>query len=152
LGGEEGIFIHYIRLARVVSGTSYYVMPLAKGCGSSAEEVLLNARSSQGSGFAGATLAQIQQGRDHGSQGSGASSVVSGIVPDGVARVTLTYPPRGPNNIYPAKQPAVTVTTTPVSNVFVVRVHQDPGSSSVPKTIVWRSANGHVIRRIHGGT
>jgi hypothetical protein len=95
--GGEGILIHYIRLARVVSGTSYYVMPVAKGCRSSTEEVLLNARSPQGSGFGGATLAQIQQGRDLGSQGLGASSVVSGIVPDGVAKVTLTYSPRGPN-------------------------------------------------------
>jgi hypothetical protein len=148
--GEEGIFIHYIRLARVVSGTSYYVMPVAKGCSSSVEEVLLNDRSSQSSGFGGATLTQIQQGHDLGSQGRGSSSVVSGLVPDGVAKVTLTYPPSGPNNISPTRQPAVTVTTAPVNNVFVVRVHRDPGSASLPKMIVWRSAKGKVIKKIHG--
>jgi hypothetical protein len=150
-GGAEGVYIHYVRLARVVSGSSYYLVPVAKACGSGAEEVFLNVRSPPDfSGYGGATASLIEHGRFHGSQGLGVNSVVYGVVPDGVAKVTLTYAPSGPNSISPSRQPGVTVTTRPVNNVFVVRVHQDPGSASLPKTIVWRSAKGKVIKRIQG--
>jgi hypothetical protein len=133
-----------------VSGTAYYVIPVAKGCGSSAEEVFLNDRSPRGfSGFGGATSTGIEHGRLLGTQGSGDSSVASGIVPDGVAKVSLSYAPSQPNAISPSRQRAVTVRTKPVSNVFVVAVPRDPGSADLPKTIVWRSAKGSVIRTIH---
>jgi hypothetical protein len=146
----EGIYIKYVREAGVILGTSYYVIPVAKGCASSKEEVILYTDTARGfSGWSGATLHAIERGRLLGSEGTAASSVVSGIVPDGVATVTLEYAAAKPSAMSPTKQRAVTVTAKPVNNVFAVRVPQNPGSASLPKAIVWRSAKGAVIKRIH---
>ncbi len=146
----EGIYINYVRDVGVISGTTYYVIPVARGCASSKEEVILYTHSARGfSGWFGATPRAIEQGRLLGSEGTAASSVVSGIVPDGVAKITLKYAPAKPSSISPRRQLAVTVTAKPMNNVFAVHVPQNPGSASLPKTIVWRSAKGAVIKRIH---
>jgi hypothetical protein len=146
----EGIYIKYVRQAGVILGTTYYVIPVAKGCSSSQEEIVLYSHSPQGfAGGSGGTPSAIEHGRLLTSQGTAASSVVSGIVPDGVAKVTLEYAAAKPSAISPTEQRAVTVTAKPVNNVFAVRVPQNPGSASLPKTIVWRSAKGSVIKRIH---
>jgi hypothetical protein len=81
---------------------------------------------------------------------SGASTVLSGIVPDGVASVALHFPARfgGAN---PA--PPLSVTVRPVENVFVVRVPRSfipqAFGGTTPDSIKWRAANGTVIRTIH---
>jgi hypothetical protein len=81
--------------------------------------------------------------------GSGTGTVLSGVVPDGVASVTLHFPPRfgGAN---PA--PPLSVTERPVENVFVVRLPRtfipQAFGHTTPDSIKWRAANGTVIRTI----
>jgi hypothetical protein len=81
---------------------------------------------------------------------SGTGTVLSGVVPDGVASVTLHFPARvgGAN---PA--PPLSVTARPVENVFVVRLRRSvipqPFGGTTPDSIAWRAVNGTVIRTIH---
>jgi hypothetical protein len=81
---------------------------------------------------------------------SGSSTILSGVVPDGVASVTLHFPARfgGAN---PA--PSLSVTARPIENVFVVRlprsfIPQAFGGATLD-SIEWRAANGTVIKTIH---
>jgi hypothetical protein len=68
------------------------------------------------------------------------------VVPDGVAHVTLHFP-AGPANGFHKNiiSPAVTVTTSPVGNVVVVRVPRSGGTIG-RATMTWRAANGHIIK------
>ncbi len=81
---------------------------------------------------------------------SGTSTVLSGVVPDGVALVTLHFPARfgGAN-----PKPPLSVTARPVKNVFVVRIPRSfipqAFGGTTPDSITWRAANGTVIRTIH---
>jgi hypothetical protein len=84
---------------------------------------------------------------------SGTGTVLSGVVPDGVASVTLHFPARvgGAN---PA--PPLSVTARPINNVFVVRVRrsfiaQVFGGTSAD-SIQWRAANGTIIRTTRPGS
>jgi hypothetical protein len=63
---------------------------------------------------------------------TGDGVLMSGVVPDGVASVTLGFP-------------KASVTARIVDNVFVVR---EPRSDNPPPRIVWRSVNGTVIKTI----
>lgn len=82
------------------------------------------------------------------SSGGGATSRVTGLVPDGVASVTLTYPKRvsrGRNyrpEVFPKK---VEITTAVQENVFSVRVPRGAPDAFASRT-VWRGADGHVVR------
>jgi hypothetical protein len=61
----------------------------------------------------------------------------SGVVPDGVATVTLTFPP-----------PVHAVTTRVEGNVYAVHVDQSPRYAHYhPPTVIWRSADGRVLQR-----
>jgi hypothetical protein len=80
---------------------------------------------------------------------SGTGTVLSGVVPDGVASVTLHFPARvGGGN--PA--PPLSVTARPVENVFVVRLPRSfipqAFGGTTPDSIKWRAANGTVITTI----
>lgn len=68
---------------------------------------------------------------------------VSGVVPDGVATVTLSYRAYEGN-------PAVTVTAKVVNNVFVTTITRPRATRGVPPTMVWRSASGGVLKTLHG--
>ncbi|MGH2858756.1 MAG: hypothetical protein ACRDMJ_14880 [Solirubrobacteraceae bacterium] len=83
-----------------------------------------------GGGTCGVTAAQIEAGRTLTQE---AGNVV-GIVPDGVASVTLT-----------AGRPAASDTATVSGNVFVAPARD----GRYPRTVEWRSAQGQVIRRIN---
>jgi hypothetical protein len=87
---------------------------------------------SDGGGGGGATPETISQQGMVGASGTG----VYGVVPSGVARVTLEWP---------AKRPSLT--TEVVENVFVVRV---PGAVSIFPSLrmIWRSASGRVIKTV----
>jgi hypothetical protein len=63
----------------------------------------------------------------------------SGVVPDGVAKVTLVLPAIG-------RQPAHAVTTRVEGNVYAVHVSGRSGSQVSP-TVIWRSAQGRVLKR-----
>jgi hypothetical protein len=81
---------------------------------------------------------------------SGKSTILSGVVPDRVASVTLHFPARlvGAN-----PTPSLTVTTRPVNNAFVVRAGRgfipQAFGGITPDSITWRGASGTVIRTIH---
>jgi hypothetical protein len=161
-GFISGVFVHYIRLARVVDGSPYYVYPgIVGGCGTGETphqgimELARNVDLGHGligaTGGGGATTAAIEEGKDASSSGlpgSSTSSTVTLVVPDGVARVTLRYP-AGRASGYSAKiSPAFTVTTAPVENLVVVTLpRSDPLQQG---TMIWRSTDGRVIRTFDG--
>ena len=102
----------------------------------------------------GATAAGIEAGAlAYGGSltGSGPDTAsVEGVVPDGVASVTLHYD-AGPASAYGHKHaPAANITATPVNNVIVVTVPRNVGNAS-PQTMIWRSANGTIIKTITRG-
>ena len=80
---------------------------------------------------------------------SGTGTVLSGVVPDGVASVTLHFPARV-GGTKPA--PALSVTARPVENVFVVRLPRSfvpqAFGGTTPDSIQWRATNGTIIRTI----
>jgi hypothetical protein len=160
-GFISGVFVHYIRLARVVDGSSYYVYPgIVGGCGTGepphqgimelARNVNLGHGLIGGTGGGGATAAAIEQGKDasSGPPGSATSSTITMVVPDGVATVTLRYPAGRASGYSPKISPAFTITTAPVGNLVVVTL---PRSNPLQQgTIIWRSANGRVIKTLDG--
>lgn len=91
-----------------------------------------------GGGYCGSSPAGIAAGRSLGSTTTlGGTTTFIGVVPDGVATVTLSFPGRA------------TTTARVVGNVLVARSPAGAGSRA-PEKIVWRSAGGRVIKTIHG--
>jgi len=160
-GFISGVFVHYIRLARVVDGSPYYVYPgIVGGCGTGetphqsimelARNVNLGHGLIGGTGGGGATAAAIEQGKDasSGPPGSATSSTITMVVPDGVATVTLRYPAGRASGYSPRISPAFTITTATVGNLVVVTL---PRSNPLQQgTIIWRSADGRVIKTFDG--
>jgi hypothetical protein len=86
---------------------------------------------------AGGSLSQIQDGT--GAMPSDAPTgvgVVDGLVPDGVRTVTFEY------------QRHRSVTVLAINNVFIVR-RQGLPNYGFPNTILWRAADGRIIKVIH---
>ena len=111
-----------------------------------------------GGGGCGGTPAQIEAGRFVGTGGPGIpgnrhSGTLQMIVPDGVASVTLRYPP-GPANGFKPKiiSPAFTLTTSVVNNVVLANVPRSSGGGAImkPTVMVWRAADGRVIKTFQG--
>ncbi len=106
--------------------------------------ICLLALNSTGGGDVGCgdTVSDIEQGRSIGSGGPTGVGVVYGVVPDGVATVSLYY--RG-------RYPGHPETVHAIGNVWIV---PDPGqrfpNDGFPQKIVWRSANGTVLKTIKG--
>ena len=160
-GFISGVFVHYIRLARVVGGSPYYLYPgIVGGCGTGeaphqgimelARNVDLGHGLIGGTGGGGATAAAIEQGRDasSGPPGSSTSSTVTLVVPDGVAKVTLRYPAGRASGYSPKISPAFTLTSAPVGNLVVLTL---PRSNPLQQgTMIWRTADGRVLRTFHG--
>jgi hypothetical protein len=145
----EGVYVKYVRRARQVAGTDYFVVPVARGlapgCGLREEVVFVTAGpEDQGSG-GGATATEIEHGAVTGTEWKGHHGIQYGLVPDAVAKVTLRYPPH--------RGLRTTVTVAPVENVYVAKAPPAAtysGLPVVPKTIVWRSATGKVLGTFHG--
>jgi hypothetical protein len=160
-GFTSAVFVHYIRRARVVAGSPYYVYPaIVGGCGTGekpqegimelAKNVDIGHGLRGGAGGGGATAAAIEQHGEGGSgpPGSSTSATITMVVPDGVAKVTLSYPAGPASGYSPKISPPATVTTTPVENLVVVRV---PRSNPLQEgTTTWRAANGRIIRQFKG--
>ena len=152
-GFISGVFVHYIRLARVVDGSPYYIYPgIVGGCGTGetphqgimelARNVDLGHGLMGGTGGGGATAAAIEQGKDasSGPPGSSTSSTITMVVPDGVANVTLRYPAGRASGYSPKISPAFTITTAPVGNLVVATL---PRSNPLQNgTVIWHSADG----------
>jgi hypothetical protein len=75
-----------------------------------------------------------------GQAGQDDQGTFSGVVPDGVAAVTLNVPASGGH-------PAHSVTASVNGNVFAARAGSS-AASLAPKTVIWRSAEGRVLKRI----
>jgi hypothetical protein len=147
----EGIYVNYIRHAATVDGAGYYLVPVqralrAGGC-PAAEEVLL-VRTEPGSvSSSGVTARGLLEGKDVGTRWFAGHSTVYGIVPDGVARVTIRY-------VGPGRHRLINVNARPVNNVFFVPVPAAVAGSAlpvVPSAVVWRSRKGRVMKTIHTG-
>jgi hypothetical protein len=162
-GLMQGVFVNYVRLARIVSGSPYYIYPaVLGGCGTRqaphegimelARNVNLGHGDIGGSGGGGSTAAEIEQGEAAGTgpPGSDTSATITMIVPDGVAEVTLQYP-AGRASGYSAKvSPPFTVTSAPVNNMLVVTVPRSAGGGPIwAPTMTWRAAHGRIIRTFH---
>jgi hypothetical protein len=108
-----------------------------------------------GGGGGGATAAIIEQQGSWGSTsgGTGANPGLTrfnGLVPDGVATVTLHYPAGKVGGFSRRTAAAVTITAHAVNNVVVVSVPR-AGAQAMNVTTTWRTADGTIIKTIHGG-
>ena len=160
-GFTRGVFVRYIRRARVAGGSQYYIYPVVMGeCGTREKphqgimELTRNVDLGHGliggTGGGGASARAIEQGRDasSGPPGSSTSATVTMVVPDGVATVTLHYPAGRASGYSPKISPAATLTSKPVENLLVVRV---PRSNPLGRaTMVWRGPRGRVIKTLRG--
>jgi hypothetical protein len=99
---------------------------------------LVTAGSNENGGSCGIAAAQIESGEA--TQDDNGTYI--GIVPDGVATVTLTFPAS-------AGHPGRSVTTPVRSNVYAVFVAHDlPLNAHSTPTVIWRTAQGRVLKRI----
>ncbi len=97
---------------------------------------LVSAARNGGGSACGSTVAQIA----HGDGLDNGQGTLDGLVPDGVATVTLRFP---------ATQAlaALSVTTGVTGNVFAVHVARAE-AGQLPAAVVWRSAQGEVLRTV----
>jgi hypothetical protein len=159
-GFTSAVFVHYIRLARVVNGSPYYIYPaILGGCGTGekahegimelAKNVDLGHGLVGGTGGGGGDAARIEQGREVGSgpPGSSTSETITIVVPDGVATVTLHYGPGSASGYTKKISPAFTITSPVINNELVVLLPRSVSLEGVPGVrMIWRAANGHIIK------
>jgi hypothetical protein len=98
-----------------------------------------------GSGSCCLTATEIAQRGALGSSTSPSGSVVSGLIPDGVATVQLFFTATGPTG-HRANR-IVKITATPIDNYIVVKVPH--GASPNPRRMIWRSKHNQIIKTIH---
>jgi hypothetical protein len=162
IGGSQ-VFVKYIRRARVTPTGTYYVYPVrATHCGQlpvSGESIVLS-DVLKGCGpvpvgvtigsVGGLSAAQIEAG--HALEYGGGcfrsldTSLVSGIVPDGVATVTLIYPAGRVGGYSHKTAPASSITADVVGNVVVMTVPRGGGNGRSWTTMTWGAANGTTIK------
>ena len=110
---------------------------------------------SGGFGGGGADAAQIVHQGMWISEGGGTGAdpgrtLFAGIVPDGVATVTLHYPAGKLGSFSHRSGPAITVTARAVNNVVVVAVERAGQQAVARLTATWRSADGSIVKTLHG--
>jgi len=148
----EGIRTRFIRRAAVIHGESLYLVPAARACDDGypvREAMFLFVVGPDGSIINGpATAASIKRQGIQGSfrsrsEGNAGTEEVPGVVPKGVAKVTLLYP-RGHG--FPAS-----VTVAVVNNVYEAFVPYSTQKFEYPESptkIVWRSRKGKVLKAL----
>ncbi len=142
-----GASVRYARRARVVAGRSYYVIPALYGRCKPFEPwtgVLLWEGRHHRSSVDFWSVQSVEQGKTVNVYAVGRQTVVAGVVPNGVATVTLDYPAR-------PTLPAVGIRTQVVHNVVVVNVPRARARATATLTATWQSANGTTIKTIDGG-
>ncbi|MGI8413989.1 MAG: hypothetical protein ACR2QA_16155 [Solirubrobacteraceae bacterium] len=198
VGASQGIYVRFVRLARVAYGLRFYIAPVASGgelsahCAAEAESKLRLALPTiprrQRAGALSQGIALIQSsgphegilhidsathGRDGGASccatpaaieqigqpgfqsassrscigaaSCDGTSILMAVIPDGVASVTYYFPASESSAL---TRRGLTVTTRPVNNVLAVRV---PIGAPFATKIIWRSANGMIIKAINAG-
>jgi hypothetical protein len=156
------LYVNYIRLARFFEGQAYYIAAIhfdRCGPGSSANEtgdsILVD---SDDGGDMGGNPQRIETGRwvgtgSPGIQGDQYSGTVQMVVPDGVASATVHYPAGPADGFRPTViSPAVTVTGKAIGNLLLFNVPRGSGGGQIthPTSMIWRNADGTIIRRFHG--
>lgn len=191
IGFARQVYIRYVRLARVVNGISYYIVPAAQvgpiappasvlnRCYSEEIQALKSRLRNASASVRASTLnvgarvfAQVrangavrraaegvvvlewQPGGGGGGPGSSAqtiarqgslgidNSAIYGVVPSGVAKVTVEWPAGGKGQ---NRQPPESTTADVVNNMFVVKAYP-VGRAQFPGEMIWRAASGRVIR------
>ena len=149
--GDTTIYVRYIRRARVAYGSSWYLIPeravrpsgFRLGCGGrgSAQigvELLQIGPGGGGAGFGSCGLKRVSIGISEG--------IASGLVPDGVARVSFYFATTRSQNPRTIISLATHTINTPViNNMYIV----DLGKWGRPAAVVYRSANGTVLKRFN---
>jgi hypothetical protein len=143
---DQEVFVNYIRRARVVDGRAYWVIPaIITRCKPQKPVEGLTFRMADGrkdglGGVAnvGETVGRLRQYGDFLSLGS----TLQGLVPDGVADVTLHFPAA-------AGRPQVTLSQRVVDNVvvFIGVPHSTPVAHGA--TMNWIGRGGHVIKTLN---
>jgi hypothetical protein len=164
IGGAQ-VFVNYVRLARTTATGSYFIYPVqAPNCGPLARtgQTIAVAKVADHCGadhgaigtVGGITVAGIESGKAlaYGGDCSHSldSSLVFGVVPDGVATVALHYPAGRIGGYSHKTGPAATVTTKVVGNVIAVMVPRGGGNGGSWRTMTWRAADGHVVKTLTG--
>jgi hypothetical protein len=146
------VFSKYIRLARVVDGRPYYVWPAVQtDCGTrpSARPAGTEVIMTGGSGWAGggATATEIKQALTIGPNTGGfGHSTIVGLVPDGVASVTLRYPAGKIGGFDRHHAPAFTTTIRVVGNLIVATIPRGGQRVIGPVEMIWRTTNGKALK------
>jgi len=154
-GFTSGVFVHYIRRARVVAGSTYYIYPgIVGGCGTGesphegimelAKHVDLGHGLIGGSGGGGSTAAEIEQGESAGTgpPGSSTSATITMIVPDGVARVRWVFAGHG--------HPLLNVSIDVKGNIASANVAR--ALNDFPTQTTWYAPDGRPIQTTRGAS
>jgi hypothetical protein len=142
---------HWSRLARKSGGYRFFLLPGNPNCDSSKGTLLYIGAVGQFSSVSGgATVHSVRRFGEWSAQGTSRGSIVSGLLPDGVAKVTVTYPKgRGhPGGV--RYRHAFRKTVRVRHNMAVFRIGRTPDDAASPARQVWRSKSGRVIRRARG--
>ena len=159
-GLTRDVFVNYIRRTQTIDGSPYYLFPaIVGGCGVESERQGINTLETNidlghgiigAQGDGGSTAADIEQGKTAGTgpPGSATSTTLTMLVPDGVASVTLRFPAGRASGYSPKISPPATITARPSGNELVVGIPRSDLPESAPGfAVIWRAADGRVVRR-----
>jgi hypothetical protein len=164
---QSSVYVYqdYVRRSRQFAQTDYYLIPFVAGADTAGPIRCIRpfvglwlyhvGPHGRGGGCCldASRILDGYSGETSGAGAPGGGSVLSFVIPDGVARVTLTFSPRSQTHQSrqsPAKTPgtpAPATTSTPVGNVAVVRVPRGV-IDAFQHTTVWRSSNGQITKTI----
>jgi hypothetical protein len=108
-----------------------------------------NVNGGGGGGGGVQSLASIQQGGQLGGGGGGkpfTPIIMDGIVPSGVATVTLQFPA---TRYRSRRLPALNATGNVTDNVFIIPIPTLFERGAWPSTAIWRSSSGRVIKTVN---
>ncbi|HEY1777064.1 MAG TPA: hypothetical protein VGG41_12970 [Solirubrobacteraceae bacterium] len=152
-------FVNYFRLARVVGGIYYYLVPVIRVSCDGAQSADGISVMGRGGSYCCDYAPAIARGQASVSSGSGSSrgpTTIVTLIPDGVASITIDlsagttphYPRLPDGKLQQEYNKAYTTTTPIVGNLLVVIVPGAPGRINNPLTVQWRSTTGHVLRTL----
>ncbi|MFZ0387600.1 MAG: hypothetical protein WAL22_18195 [Solirubrobacteraceae bacterium] len=101
-----------------------------------------------GGGGGGADAAEIKHQGMFDSSGTKHGSVLSGVVPNGVATVTFNFPRERSKSPQTSGRPPASVTATVTNNVVVTAIPRS-AENAFSSTMIWRAANGTIVKTIH---
>ena len=153
--GQE-VYVRYMRYTRTVDGVAYYLVPVTFRCGvitRQGDGISLDSVLGGGGDLDAAEIEHAGMwGRRSGGTGADPGrTTFTGVLPDGVASVTLHYPAGKLGGFSHRSGPAITVTAPVVNNVVVVTVERAGNQAMDNVTTTWRAANGSIVKAIHRG-